>query len=73
MQFILTVEDAKSGEPREEVKTLREAMRSDGWPIWLESIKKELDGLIARGIGRKFTAPRSRKDIPSYQVIWFLK
>ena len=33
MQFVHTVADTIPGEPREEVKTLREAMRSEDWPI----------------------------------------
>ena len=53
MQFVLTITDPASSEPKEEVKTLREAMRSKDWPIWLESIKKELDGLVARGVWKE--------------------
>ena len=53
MQFVLDIKHPQTGEPKEEIKTLREAMRSKDWLIWLESIKKELDGLVARGVWKE--------------------
>ena len=71
MQFVLTITDSASGEPKEEVKTLREAMRSKDWPIWLESIKRELDGLVARGVWKEVhrsKVPKGHSILPSHLV-----
>ena len=71
MQFVFTITDPASSEPKEEVKTLREAMRSKDWPIWLESIKKELDGLVARGVWKEIhrsKVPKGHSILPSHLV-----
>ena len=71
MQFVLDVNKSQTGEPEEEIKTLREAMRSKDWPIWLESIKKELDGLVARGVWKEVhrsKVPKGHSILPSHLV-----
>merc|ERR1712023_309939 len=71
MQFVLDIKHPQTGEPKEEIKTLREAMRSKDWLIWLESIKKELDGLIARGVWKEVhrtKVPKGHSILPSHLV-----
>ena len=59
-----TVSNPEHGEPEEELKTPREAMRGKGWPYWSASLKKELDALAAEGVW-KVVIPKSHSILDS--------
>ena len=71
MKFVLYTSPHSEKDKKLEVKTLREAMQSPDWPQWLESIKKEIEGLEKRGVWDKIhrsQVPKGHSVLPSHLV-----
>ena len=71
MKFVLFTSPVSQKDKKVEVKTLREAMKSPDWPLWLESIKKEIEGLEKRGVWdeiHRSQVPKGHSVLPSHLV-----